>query len=39
LGDRERGGWGVYFIKKVMDEVAYERHGDRNQLTMVKHLS
>jgi serine/threonine-protein kinase RsbW len=39
LGDRERGGWGIYFIKKVMDEVAYQRHGDRNQLTMVKHLN
>jgi anti-sigma regulatory factor (Ser/Thr protein kinase) len=39
LSERERGGWGIYFIKKVMDEVAYQRQGDRNQLTMVKHLS
>jgi serine/threonine-protein kinase RsbW len=39
LDDRAQGGWGIYFIKKVMDEVAYQRQGDRNRLTMVKNLS
>ncbi len=39
LEDREHGGWGIYFIKKVMDEVGYQRQGERNRLTMVKHFS
>lgn len=39
LNDREEGGWGIYFIKKVMDEVLYQRQGNRNRLTMVKRLS
>lgn len=36
LDDRGEGGWGIYFIKKVMDEVAYQRQGGRNRLTMIK---
>ena len=36
LDEREPGGWGIYFIKKVMDEVVYRYESDRNQLTMVK---
>lgn len=39
LDSRERGGWGVYFIKQLMDEVSYARLHGRNQLTMVKHHS
>ena len=39
LDDRAQGGWGIYFIKKVMDEVDYQRQGERNRLTMVKNLS
>jgi anti-sigma regulatory factor (Ser/Thr protein kinase) len=31
------GGWGVFFIKQVMDEVYYQYGADRNQLMMVKH--
>lgn len=37
LEDREPGGWGIFFIKKVMDEVFYQ-YEDRNSLMMVKHV-
>jgi serine/threonine-protein kinase RsbW len=30
------GGYGLFFIKKVMDQVWYDYIGNRNQLTMVK---
>lgn len=30
------GGWGLFFIKKVMDAVNYEYTSNRNRLTMVK---
>ncbi|MCL4239307.1 MAG: anti-sigma factor antagonist [Anaerolineae bacterium] len=36
LDSREPGGWGIYFIRKLMDEVTYERAGGRNLLTLVK---
>lgn len=36
LEERQPGGWGIYFIKKVMDEVIYRYEGRRNQLTMTK---
>jgi anti-anti-sigma factor len=36
LEDRRIGGWGVYFIKKMMDEVKYDYSQGRNRLTMVK---
>jgi anti-anti-sigma factor len=38
LDEREPGGWGIYFIKKVMDEVVYRYEANRNQLTMVKYI-
>jgi len=38
LERRERGGWGIYFIKKLMDGVSYTREGRVNRLTMVKRL-
>lgn len=38
LEDRATGGWGVFFIKKLMDEVRYEYRGGRNHLTVIKHL-
>lgn len=31
------GGWGIFFIKKVMDDVDYRYAGNRNHLMMVKH--
>ncbi|MFN8527120.1 MAG: anti-sigma factor antagonist [Anaerolineae bacterium] len=38
LEDRKHGGWGIYFIKKLMDKVAYERDGSRNILTLTKRV-
>jgi len=39
LEEREVGGWGVYFIKKLMDEVRYDYDGNRNRLLLVKRLA
>ncbi len=38
LEDREMGGWGIYFIKKLMDDVIYQRENNSNRLTMIKNL-
>ncbi len=34
-----RGGWGIFFIKKLMDEVSYAYEGERNRLVMVKKVA
>ncbi len=39
LDSREPGGWGIYFIRKLMDDVSYERANDRNLLTLVKRIA
>ncbi len=38
LDDREPGGWGIYFIRRLMDDVSYARVGDRNHLILTKNL-
>jgi anti-sigma regulatory factor (Ser/Thr protein kinase) len=38
LEERKIGGWGVYLIKQIMDEVTYKRENEQNILTMVKKL-
>jgi serine/threonine-protein kinase RsbW len=38
LGERRIGGWGVFFIRKFMDDVAYQRRNNRNHLLMTKYL-
>lgn len=38
LEDREVGGWGIYFVKRLMDEVTYHREGGQNHLIMIKRL-
>ena len=38
LSRREPGGWGIFFIKKLMDQVVYQHEGDRNRLVMVKRI-
>jgi serine/threonine-protein kinase RsbW len=37
IADRQIGGLGVYFIRTVMDEVAYEYTGEKNVLTLKKY--
>jgi serine/threonine-protein kinase RsbW len=32
------GGYGVFFVKKVMDEVSYSRVGSSNVLTLIKNI-
>ncbi len=41
LGIEERGigGLGIHFMKKLMDEVAYRREGDKNVLEMKVRLA
>ena len=34
--DRPIGGLGVYFVKTLMDEVAYERVENRNRITLIQ---
>lgn len=38
LENRGEGGWGIYFVKKVMDTVSYQRRGIFNYLLMRKRL-
>jgi len=38
LAQREPGGWGIYFIKKLMDRVYYSHDGTRNRLVMIKRV-
>lgn len=37
-GERPIGGLGIYLIRKMMDEVEYERKGNKNVLAMRKRL-
>ena len=37
--ERPIGGLGIYFVRKLMDEVRYARHEGRNVLTMTKRIS
>lgn len=39
LEDRKTGGWGIFFTKKVMDDVQYVRSGPYNILTLIKYRS
>lgn len=36
LESRRQGGLGIYMVRKLMDEVTYERKGGKNRLIMVK---
>jgi serine phosphatase RsbU (regulator of sigma subunit)/anti-sigma regulatory factor (Ser/Thr protein kinase) len=37
IEERTIGGLGIFMMKKIMDEVRYERKGDRNILTLTKY--
>ncbi len=39
ITEREPGGWGIFFIKKLMDSVTYSLEGGRNCLVMCKQIS
>ncbi len=39
LSERGEGGWGIFFIKKLMDSVTYTYEDRHNRLVMVKKLS
>lgn len=36
--DRPIGGLGIFLIKKIMDEVSYQREGERNVFIMRKNI-
>ena len=36
--EREIGGLGIFMVKKSMDDMIYERQGDKNVLKIVKNL-
>jgi serine/threonine-protein kinase RsbW len=38
MSERVVGGWGIFFIKKLMDSVTYSHEGGRNRLIMVKNI-
>lgn len=38
IKEKKRGGMGVYLIRKVMDQVQYNRQGQTNEIRMVKKL-
>jgi len=37
--DREIGGLGLHLVKRMMDEVSYQRRADRNIVTLAKRLT
>jgi anti-sigma regulatory factor (Ser/Thr protein kinase) len=39
LEERAIGGMGIHIVKTLMDEIRYERKGDKNLLTLIKQLS
>jgi serine/threonine-protein kinase RsbW len=38
IKEKKRGGMGVYLIRKLMDQVQYNRKGETNEIRMVKKL-
>lgn len=38
LDERKVGGLGIYFMRKMMDEVSYIRSDDKNLLIIAKHI-
>lgn len=39
LDERGIGGWGLYFVKKLMNEAQYTAENGRNQITLIKSLA
>ena len=38
LDERKVGGWGLYFVKKLMNDAQYTVENGRNQITLIKSL-
>jgi anti-sigma regulatory factor (Ser/Thr protein kinase) len=38
IEDRKIGGLGIFFVRKIMEEVTYKRDGNKNVLTMTKSI-
>jgi len=38
LAEREIGGLGIHFVRSLLNDVAYQRVGDRNRLVLTKAL-
>lgn len=39
IEERHIGGLGIFFVRRVMNEVRYEREGDRNHLTLIMDIT
>ena len=39
LEEREAGGWGLFFITTLMDDVTYDYYDGRNRLTLIKSVA
>jgi anti-sigma regulatory factor (Ser/Thr protein kinase) len=39
IEDRQIGGLGIHLVRQMMDEVSYERRGDRNVTVLTKRIS
>lgn len=39
LEERKIGGLGIFFVRKIMDDMAYRREGNKNILTITKNLA
>ena len=39
LCDRKVGGLGIHMIKEMMDDISYQRRGEKNILILQKHIS
>lgn len=37
--DRPEGGLGIFFVKKLMDDIFYQRKENSNQVTLVKKIA
>lgn len=38
IGERKIGGLGIHFVRNIMDEISYERSGNRNIVKMSKRV-
>lgn len=38
VADRRVGGLGLFFVKKLVDEIQYSRKAERNHLTLIKYF-